>query len=208
MFTGGGNGMLVFPFGALQLAFLRGAKERRRQVKGYQVMVISGGDGGRQGKSLERNKSWKTKLEELYKMARPWLTDWSVQKGPAAAGSFLRTKSLSGVTTDRHLGEKVLFFSFFYGGGIMLSFVVFSFLSLLCQLTKSFELVSRLFRVEQLSWLVGLIGPLQLKDQTDCKKKKAAVDVTLLSKYKPRPQRGEVYSNHLVKYNMLFLSEV
>lgn len=56
--------------------------------------------------------------------------------------------------------------------------------------------------------MVGLIGPLQLKDQTDRKKKKAAVDVALLSKYKPRPQRGEVYSNHLVKYNTLFLSEV
>lgn len=69
----------MFPFGALPLAILRGTKERRRQVKGCQVRVIPGGDGGRQGKSLERNKCWKTKLEELCKMAWPWLTDGSVQ---------------------------------------------------------------------------------------------------------------------------------
>lgn len=130
MFTGGGReraengkwGGWCFLLGPCSRPFL--GKLRRRQGKGYQVMVIPRGDGGRQGKSLERNKSWKTKLEELCKMAGPWLTDWSVQKGPAAAGSFLRTKSLSGVTT---WGRK--FFSFFYGGGIMLSFVVFSFLS-------------------------------------------------------------------------------
>lgn len=136
-------------------------------------------------------------------MANRWVS-------AVAAGSFLRTKSLSGVTTDHHLGEKVLFFSFlFFLWGWDNAFFCCLFFSLsLCQLTKAFELVSRLFRVEQLSWLVGLIGPLQLKDQTDCKEKKAAVDVTLLSKYKPRPQCGEVASNHLVKYNTLFLSEV